>query len=241
MRTGLALALTALLVSPGAPPTTFSDEVWAANLHTYEAILQHPFLRAMQDGTLDRRIFAGYLAQDAHYLNAFARALSALAAKAPRAEWASRLRADAQASLAEEQALQRRLLESYGLDMADVVATEPSADAFAYTNFILAAAHDRSFAEGLAALLPCYWIYWEVGQVLIERGSPDPIYQAWIAAYAGSDYGEAVRAYRAMVDEVAAGVDAATRASMAEYFRRGSRYEWMFWDAAYYQRGWPIG
>ena len=240
MRTGLALLLSGLLIAPAAPPPTFSDDVWAANLPTYEAILRHPFLLEMRDGTLDPQIFAAYLAQDARYLNAFARALSALAAKAPREEWARRLRADALASLAEERALQHRLLESYGIDPAAVAATEPSADAFAYANFIVATAHDRSFAEGLAALLPCYWIYWEVGQVLAERGSPNSTYQAWIAAYAGADYAEAVRAFRAMVDEVAAGVDAGTRASMAELFGVGSRYEWMFWDAAYHRRGWPV-
>ena len=56
----------------------------------------------------------------------------------------------------------------------------------------------RPFHEAVAALLPCYWIYWEVGKTLERAGSPDPLYARWIGTYASEEFG-ARRARRARV------------------------------------------
>ena len=47
-----------------------------------------------------------------------------------------------------------------------------------------------------------------------------------------------IRAVLAIVDQVARTATAESRARMAVNFRRAARYEWMFWDSAYYQKGW---
>lgn len=240
MRPLLVSVLYCLLIASSVSAQSFSDEVWNDNLDTYHAILEHPFLREMQDGTLGREVFAAYLIQDAHYLNTFARALHVMADKAPRAEWARRLRADADASLAEERRLHDRLLKAYGVDADAVAAMEPSADAFAYANYLVATAHDRPFGEAVAALMPCYWIYWEVGKALVGRGSPDPVYRAWITAYASPGYGDSVMSYLDIANAVAAAASVTEREAMKSHFRRASRYEWMFWDSAYHRRGWPL-
>ncbi|MDP8972351.1 MAG: hypothetical protein M3N45_04060 [Actinomycetota bacterium] len=39
----------------------------------------------------------------------------------------------------------------------------------------------------LGAVLPCYWIYWEVGQTLLEHGSPNPYYRKWIDTCGGEE------------------------------------------------------
>ena len=63
----------------------------------------------------------------------------------------------------------------------------------AYTSYLLATARGGSYAEGVGAVLPCYWIYWEVGKELLRRGSPDPRYQRWIDIYSGEEFGEVVQ------------------------------------------------
>ena len=45
-----------------------------------------------------------------------------------------------------------------------------------------------SFAEAVAAVLPCYWIYARVGEELLARSSPDPLYARWIAMYGGEEF-----------------------------------------------------
>ena len=96
-----------------------------------------------------------------------------------------------------------------------------------------------SFAEALAAVLPCYWIYAEVGAHLLERGSPDPLYQRWIDTY-GEEFAAVVQAVRELPTRVGAGLGDAELARVFERFAYTSRYEWMFWDAAWRQERWPV-
>jgi len=231
-----------LLASPflsSAAGKEYTDEVWKENRDIYEAILEHPFLKEMQDGSLPRETFAFYLLQDAFYLGEFARALEATAAKAPRREWERLLMQHARESIQAEMELHRSILNDYGLTKEQQAAMEPAPEAYAYASFIVATACSRPFEESIAALLPCYWIYWEVGKELLRRGSTDPHYQKWIENYAADDYGDSVKAVIAIADEAAREADTETLERMKEHFRRASRYEWMFWDSAYARRAWP--
>jgi len=217
----------------------FTEGLWRANEDVYHAILAHPFLRELEDGSLDREAFAFYMMQDAHYLREFAHALRVVADKAPKAEWAALLRRHADESIDEERRLHEEVFRAYGISEARVSGMEPAPEAFAYTSFLVATAYSRPFSEGIAALLPCYWIYLEVGEELADRGSRDPVYQRWIDNYSSPAYRESVEAVRAIVDEVASSASAGERERMAGHYRRGSRFEWMFWDSAYHQRAWP--
>jgi len=232
---GLALVPARALCSE----PSFSEGAWQRSLPVYRAILEHPFLTGLTDGTLPRDRFVFYLIQDSAYLRDFARALEALAAKAPRPEWAALLRTHATETLAEEQVMQQDIFERYGVSKAEQLQAPRAPDAFAYTSFLLASVDEGSFGEGLASLLPCYWIYWEVGRELGRRGSPEPGYQQWIDAYSSEAYGDTVRQVVAIADEVAAGAAPAERERMTRNFEIGSRYEWMFWNAAWELQAWP--
>ena len=65
----------------------FTTELWNAVSPIYAAILRHPFVTGLTDGSLPRETFRFYAVQDALYLREFARALSLAAARAPREEW----------------------------------------------------------------------------------------------------------------------------------------------------------
>ncbi len=84
----LALSFALMVPCCQATEPSFSDELWSDIRPLYEKTLKHPFLAGLSDGSLARSRFQYYLVQDAHYLRAFAKVLSVLAAKAPRAEWA---------------------------------------------------------------------------------------------------------------------------------------------------------
>ena len=89
-------------------------------------------------------------------------------------------------------------------------------------------------------MLPCYWIYREVGRELQQRGSPDPRYQRWIDTYGGEEFDAEVREVLAVADRLGPGLAAAERARAHQCFRVTSRYEWMFWDMGYRQETWPV-
>ena len=93
----------------------------------------------------------------------------------------------------------------------------------------------------LAALLPCFWIYWDVGNTIARKTVPNNPYQAWIDTYSDDGYGDAVKRVIAATDRAAAGTTAAVRARMMTAFIRSTQWEWLFWDSAYQMRGWPTG
>ncbi len=228
-----------ILIAPGVSAQSFTESLWTENRDIYQAILRHPFIRGLQDGSLDRRAFSFYLIQDAHYLRHFGRALEVVASKSPRKEWAALLRAHAADALREEQRLHRSVFQAYGITIEQVGRVEPAPEAFGYMNFLLATAHERPFPESIAALLPCYWIYAEVGRELKRTGSSNPMYQKWIDNYSSPEYQKVVDQALAITEEVAGAARDEERGMMRENFRRSSRYEWMFWDSAYHLRSWP--
>lgn len=126
-----------------------------------------------------------------------------------------------------------------GIDL-DKVTWEMNEANWSYTCHQLAAAHGGSTAEALAAMLPCPCVYQYVGQNLLEGPRPpNPIYAAWIEFYgAGMMTARPIGMVEAY-DDLASLADPATLARCERNYLISSRYEWMFWDAAYHRRMWP--
>jgi thiaminase (transcriptional activator TenA) len=222
-------------------PATLSAHLWAAIEDVYAAILEHPFVRGLSDGTLGREAFLFYVIQDAHYLREYARALSVCAARVPREADIRMFAEHAAGAIAVERELHEGFFAEAGLDAAAVAAAEPAPTNLAYTSYLLATAHGGSFPEALGAVLPCYWIYWEVGRALLERGSPDPLYRRWIDTYGGEDFAAVVHAVLELTDRLGPELSPAEVERMTARFRTTSRYEWMFWEMGLRREAWPVG
>ncbi len=123
--------------------------------------------------------------------------------------------------------------------MIEIADAEPSPDCLAYTSYLIAAAYHEPWEVLVAALLPCFWIYWDVGCAIARTATPENPYRAWIDTYADERFGEAVRTVIATSDRAAAAATAATRTKMLAAFVRACQYEWLFWDGAYQRRFWP--
>ena len=179
--------------------------------------------------------------QDALYLEQYSRALAVAAAKAPDADAMQRFAHAAEEALVVERALHGGFFETFGIDPHQAAAAEPSPTCYGYTNFLLSVAHVGSYEELVAAILPCFWIYWDVGNQIAKEAGADNPYQAWIDTYSDPGFGEAVDAVIAITDRTAATSTDARREAMLRAFKRSTQYEWMFWDSAYRLAGWPIG
>ena len=178
--------------------------------------------------------------QDALYLREFARALSLAAAKAPRDEWIIMFNEHAAGALEVERALHEGFFAEFGMSPADVTKTPLAPTNLAYTSYLVSVAYGGPFHEVVAAVLPCYWIYWEVGKGLERAGSPDELYARWIGTYASQEFGDVVRAVLATTDEIAGSLGAPERETMRRHFVTTSRYEWMFWDMGHRIESWPV-
>jgi thiaminase (transcriptional activator TenA) len=218
---------------------SFAAELWRGITGIYAAILEHPFVTGLADGSLPRESFEFYVIQDALYLRKYAQALAAVASRAPIPAETEMFARHAAGIVAVEMGLHESLLADLDIDPGTAAAAQEAPTTLAYTSYLLATT-GGAYGEGVGAVLPCYWIYWEVGKHLLEMGSPDPRYQRWIDTYAGEEFGDEVRDVIAVTDKLGGEISAAERARIHRHFVTTSRYEWMFWDMGYRREAWPV-
>ncbi|SRR5579875_586418 len=219
---------------------SFTAILWQSIEPIYSAILRHPFIQGLADGSLDRECFKFYVLQDSIYLREFGRALAVTAARAPQDDWIVMFAEHAANAVKVERALHEGFFRQWGLSSADVAATPVAPSNLAYTSYLLAIAYGAPFHEAIAALLPCYWIYWEVGKALEKMGSPEPLFQRWIETYASAEFAIVVQDVLRATDATADAASDDERQVMSRHFLTTSRYEWMFWDMAYRRETWPV-
>ncbi len=199
---------------------------WAGIGDIRAAIDELPFVRGLADGSLEQAAFTWYLAQDALYLREYSRVLAEASKLAPtpaeQAFWAS----SAHGAIVTELELHASWLS------ADAVFDATASDATTgYINHLLAAAARGNYAEVVAAVLPCFWIYVDVGSRLVHRATSDNPYAAWLRTYGDEAFqalnDEAIR----IVTSCAAGASEPTRALMRAAFEKSSQHELNFFAA----------
>jgi len=213
----------------------WSREAWRAINPIFEAIIRHPFLLGLTDGSLEKSKFLFYLNQDALYLDDFGKVLAGIAVKSP-------IRSHVDAFLefsADTIKVERALHQSFLGQLSP--HSDPSPSCLLYTSFMHRQLALEPLEIAVATVLPCFWIYQEVGGYILSlKPAPGNPYQSWIETYGGEEYGQAVTKAIAIADELAARVPAETRARMNRAFVLCSKMEWMFWDAGWREEGWPI-
>jgi thiaminase len=184
-----------------------------------------PFVRALGDGSLHADHFRYYLQQDALYLRDYARMLARASELAPsRAEqafWAG----GAHSALVTELDLHGSWL---GGEPRDV---PPSPTTRAYLEHLRAAGSD--YATLVAAVLPCFWIYADVGERLAARNHDAHPYGAWLGTYADDAFAAATREAVAILRRTAGAADPEQRHRMGAAFARACLHEVAFFDQAH--------
>ena len=220
--------------------SSFSQQAWDRNIATYDIIRAMPFNAELAAGTLSEARFKHYITQDAHYLIGFGRALTLAAAKAPNPDRIVQFAKSAEGAIVVERALHGSFFRQYGIT-SDVFARTPLSPAcHHYVSYLVATAYGEPYEVLLGALLPCFWIYAEVGRDIHARAAPANPYQAWIDTYAGEDFHAAVRAMIGATDDAADGGSPSLRERMQAAYTRATQLEWIFWDSAFRLENWPV-
>lgn len=197
-------------------------KVWPDTLHL-------DYIQSLRSGELRRDDFEFYLLQDAHYLQEYSRALANLSVKARTPEdqvwWAQ----SAVVAIEAESELHHTWFKDHDLDFAGSDASPVTA---AYTNFLKSQVAIEEYVVGAAAVLPCFWLYAEVGLHLAEANHPDHPYNAWLSVYGGEDFAESVRTAIATVERALAAATPEVRKRAAEAFMYACYYELEFFDQA---------
>jgi len=212
----------------------FTDELRRLADPIWEAQHQHPFVRAIGEGTLDLEKLGFWVRQDYVFLVEYCRLLGMAAARAPNLETMERFAELLSATLKTEMNLHRSYAREFGITAEELEAERPAPVTRAYCDFLLRTAAMGSFGELCSALLPCMWGFSEIGRRLAEGGIPkEPRCAAWIRMYSDPEFEALAKWCRSLVDRLADGQPEEELNRMREAFLTSSRYELMFWEMAY--------
>ncbi|MBF4461979.1 MULTISPECIES: bifunctional hydroxymethylpyrimidine kinase/phosphomethylpyrimidine kinase [unclassified Rathayibacter] len=204
-------------------PPAFCAAVWEETRELRREIDELPFVRALGDGSLDREDFEWYLEQDALYLIEYARVLAVAAQRAPTTQeqvlWAE----SSASALAAEAQLHR--------DRLGTRTAPPSSTTRAYLDHLLASCARGGYGEIVAALLPCFWLYADVGVRLSAANRPGHPYEDWLRTYADPAFVTATDRAIAVAEEAARRATPIERAAMRDAFLRSSAFERDFFAA----------
>ncbi|WP_266365059.1 thiaminase II [Tellurirhabdus rosea] len=215
----------------------YTTQFWRQISPIYDAILEHGFVRELTTGTLPLANFQYYIGQDALYLLDFSRALAQLSVKAESADDVLQFQVFAENAIRVERALHAHYFTQFAIPPE----SRKMPACFAYTNFLLATTAIQALAVGAAAVLPCFWIYREVGKHIYGKADlANHPYRSWIDTYAGTEFDLAVQQMLAITERLAVESGPATRQLMTDAFVKSSQLEWLFWNDAYELRGWGI-
>jgi len=221
---GRAELAAAPAVTPVGP---WTEALWAAGAPLAAEIGDSDVVRALVDGSLPEPAFAFYLAQDALYLNRYSRALAALAERSEdpsaREFWAG----SSHHCLTVESELHRSWLSHLPAEADTALSPITSA----YTDFLLAHALGSPTAVAAAAVLPCFWLYAQVGGGLPDVASDHP-YAAWLNTYRDPQFVESVRGALGAVERELATASPEDRADAARAHLLASRHELEFFEQA---------
>nr|WP_312714554.1 bifunctional hydroxymethylpyrimidine kinase/phosphomethylpyrimidine kinase [Corynebacterium flavescens] len=202
-----------------------TQRLWDLTGDAWEQITALPFIRSLGEGSLSPEHFSFYLDQDAQYLSRYSKALARLASMAPDAQAQLHWAGGAAECIEVESALHRDWLGGQ-------ISTAPSPITNAYTDFLIAATHGEDYVIGVAAVLPCYWLYAEVGLELAGHNHPEHPYHDWLSLYAGEDFINGVRAAIAIAEKALAAVDEITRERACRAYLSAAFHEVDFFDQA---------
>lgn len=217
----------------------FSEEIRKEADAIWEASFHHPFVKGIGDGTLPLENFRFYVQQDAYYLTHFAKVQALGAAKADDLQTTNSMAKHAQGTYEAEMSLHESFYKLLHVTEEEKQNFKPAPTAYAYTSHMYRASYSGHLGDVIAAILPCYWLYYEVGEKLIGSKPGVEIYEKWIETYGGDAFKASVDEQINRINEIAEKVTAEDRARMKEHFMISSQYEYSFWDMAYKLEEWP--
>ena len=203
---------------------SLAKTLWKDNEDLARDTLEHRFVRGLADGTLPLENFQEYVAQDAFYLESFARAYALALARSPDAGCLHDF-AELLAGVLEELKLHEGYATRWNVDLSGTV---PGKATLAYTDFLLATASLGTVGETCAAMTPCMRLYAFLGQTLAEEGlDEDNPYAEWVETYSDPGFETLAARLEELLDRHAEDTSAVRTA-----YRRAMALELGFFEAS---------
>lgn len=215
---------------------TITEEFLEASREIWDQFYQHPFVKGIEDGTLEKKKFIHYLIQDTLYLIDYGKAFAVGAAKAPDLKTMQFLAEYADNMVNSDSDVNKRYLKRFGIPLEEVYRTELSLDNLSYVSYMLRIAYEGGAAEVLAAVMPCAVSYEDIAKRMIAENpacADDPVYGDFITNYAREAFHDNIQKMIEFVNELSKDYTKEQRKRLVDIFVNCSRYEMKFWDLSW--------
>lgn len=201
----------------------------------WDAMLHHPFVQELANGTLAPERFAFWVQQDYLFVREALKARGLAIARAPDEE--------IRRALIENAVALRReldLFESYARAHDIALAVEPAPVCLGYAAYRQAAAALGTFPEFLAGTWAAEKAYLDTWSAVKQAGTA-AAYQRWIENWTAPGFVSWVAWLEETLARLVDGLPESERAGVRAAFVTTARFEYLFWDMAYRREHWPLG
>jgi len=220
----------------------FTDQVFKRVEPLWEAYLDHPFVKGIGDGTLDKEKFKHYLKQDYIYLIEYSRIFAIGASKSKDLKSMTMFADLLHGTMNYEMDLHREYADQFGISNQELEATKPSATMTAYTSYMLNKAQLGGVENATAAVLACAWSYNYIGKKLAKLpGAVDhEFYGNWVKMYSSEEFTKIANDCKDLLNEFTAEKSVDELKELEEIVVQTSNFEYMFWEMAENISDWPV-
>jgi len=155
-----------------------TKKLWEDNFEIALLSLNTKFVQGLKTGSLPKKIFQEYLAQDYFFLETFARAYG-LAVSKSKDKYSIRKVSELLMGVSEELILHENYAKEWDIDLSKNTIKKATKN---YTDFLNDTSKRLSFIEIMFAMTPCMRLYSWIGNSLYQEDYNNK-YKEWIITY----------------------------------------------------------
>ncbi|MGL5616608.1 MAG: thiaminase II [Sarcina sp.] len=214
----------------------FTDYLFEGSYDIWKQYLEHPFIKELGEGTLDKDKFKEYLIEDYLYLKEYTKVFAIGLTKVKTMREIKFFYNTIKGILEDENAVHIEYLKEMGIDLESLEERKCSLENFNYTSYMLKVALEGDIKAISAVIMPCTWSYYFIGSYLKETYGEyieDNFYKGWIEAYSSEEYKEIVELWMDYINKITLGLKEEEKKELIYIFKKASIHELAFWDMAY--------
>ncbi len=209
-----------------------SDQAWEQSSSIYNAIINHPFNQELMHGTLAKDKFAYYIEQDVLYLRDFSRCHAIIASKISLEYSRNFLKYAEYTLIAEQEVVHQFFKKIFNFSETGLLTSAT----LGYTSYMFKTCLNEPVEVAIAAILPCFWVYREVGLFIAKHTKQDNPYYRWIETYTSEGFCSTVDEAIAIFNDLASNTTDDIRKKMLDAFYKSTVWEWHFWNDSYHKQ-----
>jgi thiaminase/transcriptional activator TenA len=220
----------------------FSESLKKEAYPILKSQFEHPFVKGLGDGTLHLDKFRYYMIQDSLYIVEYARAMAWVAPLLPDVKNILAMLDTAKQSFQIEVMLKEQYFKKFGITMEEALKSEFAPACKAYVDHLFRFTRTGTLAEGMAAILPCGWVYIEIGKEFTagKDKTKDHPYKDWLTTYSVPEFRDMVNWWFEILDGTVKGYPERELNHIQDIFIKSCLYEWRFWDMGWNKQTWKI-